>query len=277
MSWSLPSFIPQVDVSELFQGVFQGITVIELVRGAVLLFLGFIVAKIISTLVGRATRLQASQHQTMLISKVIYYVIIIIFLLLSLDQIVDVTTLMGATGILALAIGFGCRTTTSNIIGGMFLIGEQPFVIGDFLLVNGIIGEVIALDLLSIKLRTEDNVSLRVPNDYLLKFTFQNLSRFPIRRLDITIKAGFYDEIDKLKEVLLKLADDAKLCLQYPLPKLFFQEFTESNVQLQFTCWVKNADYDDLQTYMIEQIQKSLKVHEIKIPYQARVIHKVDE
>jgi hypothetical protein len=67
----------------------------------------------------------------------------------------------------------------------MFLIAERSFVVGDLLDVNGRLGFVISIDLLSVKLRTFDNLMMRVPNEEMIKTTVLNLTRFPIRRLDL--------------------------------------------------------------------------------------------
>ena len=40
----------------------------------------------------------------------------------------ELNALLGAAGVMTVAIGFAAQTSTSNLIAGLFLIGERPFV-----------------------------------------------------------------------------------------------------------------------------------------------------
>ena len=83
-----------------------------------------------------------------------------------------------AAGLLTVALGFAAQTSASNLISGLFLLGERPFVVGDVIrLASGITGEVVGIDLLSVKIRTFDNLLVRVPNETLLKSELTNLTR----------------------------------------------------------------------------------------------------
>ena len=54
----------------------------------------------------------------------------------------QLSALLGAAGLFTVAIGFAAKTSISNLISGLFLIGERPFMIGDFIKVGEHIGEV---------------------------------------------------------------------------------------------------------------------------------------
>ena len=74
-------------------------------------------------------------------------------------------------------------------------------------------GEVISIDLLSVKLLTMDNVYVRLPNEQLIRAPVHNLSKFPIRRLSITVAINFNENINKVREVLIDVANDYPLVL----------------------------------------------------------------
>ncbi|MEZ4461280.1 MAG: mechanosensitive ion channel [bacterium] len=81
------------------------------------------------------------------------------------------------------------------MISGLFLLGERPFVVGDTLQINDTVGEVVSIDLLSVTIRTFDNLAVRVPNETLLKTTFSEPDAFlPIRPLDILLGVAYRED-----------------------------------------------------------------------------------
>ena len=110
------------------------------------------------------------------------------------------SVLLGAAGVLTVAVGFASQTSASNIISGLFLLGERPFSVGDVIRVGSTTGEVLSIDLLSAKLRTFENLFVRIPNETLIKSEVTNLSRLPVRRLDLKIGIAYKEEVGENKE-----------------------------------------------------------------------------
>jgi small-conductance mechanosensitive channel len=130
----------------------------------------------------------------------------------------SLAVIMGAAGVLTVAIGFASQTTASNLISGLFLIGERSFEIGDIIKVGNTTGEVLSIDALSVKLRTFDNLFVRIPNETLIKSEVTTLSRFPIRRLDLQLGVAYKEDIEQVRKVLMAVADSNPLCLDEPSP-----------------------------------------------------------
>jgi len=131
----------------------------------------------------------------------------------------QLSVLLGAAGILSVAIGFASQTSASNLISGLFLIGEGPFAIGDFIRVGTTEGEVLSIDLLSVKLRTPDNLFVRIPNEQLIKSEVVNLTRFAIRRLNLAVGVAYKEDIPRVRHILMQVATDNPLCLNEPAPR----------------------------------------------------------
>jgi small-conductance mechanosensitive channel len=130
-----------------------------------------------------------------------------IALLLVLHELgINLSVLLGAAGIATVALGFAAQTSASNLISGVFLLGDRAFSIGDVIKLEGTQGEVIAVDQLSIKLRTPDNLMVRIPNETLIKASITNMTRWPIRRLDMPLVVALDTNVEHLRETLLKLA-----------------------------------------------------------------------
>jgi len=123
-----------------------------------------------------------------------------------------------------------------------------PFQIGDVIQVGGTTGEVLSVDVLSVKLRTFDNIFVRLPNESLIKSEVRTLSRFPIRRADIQVGIDYASDLAEVRAALLEVADRNPLCLDEPAPLIIFQGFADSSMNLQFSVWATRESYLELKT-----------------------------
>ena len=167
--------------------------------------------------------------------------------------------------------GFASQTSASNLISGLFLIGEGSFEIGDTIQLtlirgNTIEGEVISIDLLSVKLLTQDNVYVRLPNEQLIRAPVHNLSKFPIRRIPITLAINFHEDIIKVREVLLDVANKYPLVLADPKPAVTVTAFRESSIELLFAIWCDRENFFKVRDEMQERIRNGFLDNQIEIP-----------
>ncbi len=142
-----------------------------------------------------------------------------------------ISALLGATGILTLAFGIASQTSMSNLVSGIFIIGEKPFEIGDTINLNGITGEIVSIGFMSVRLRTSENTMIRVPNETLIKSSIINLSHYAERCLLIPVGIGYTADINQVKTLLLDLLNSHPLCLKNPAPVILFDSFGDSNRQ----------------------------------------------
>ena len=232
--------------------------------------LGLLIAKIIN----RRLRARTMNSQArLLVRRFITAVILILSLTWALSIAgVNVGILIGTAGFLTVAIGFAAQTSVSNLISGMFLMAEQPFKVGDVIEVSGRTGSVIAIDLLSVKLRTFDNLMVRIPNETMLKSDVVNLTHFEIRRYDLQLGVAYDEEIEHVRQVLFAVADSNTLCLREPKPQIIFIGFGESSINLQFSVWAKKESFLELRNSIAEQVKNALDQADITIPFPHRVL-----
>ncbi len=244
------------------------------IRIGVLLFVGFPLILSFAALVGRSTRKRLTPQANMLIRKgIVYFGSIVIFIAVLNQSGYQLTALLGAAGIVGIAIGFASQTSVSNIISGLFLISEKPFAVGDIIQVGTTKGIILSIDLLSVKLRTFDNHFIRIPNEVLIKNEVRNISRFPIRRLDIEVGVAYKENIQKVREVLLDIADKEPLCLDEPEPDVRFQNFGDSALEFLYAIWCIREDYIKLKKKIMQQIKERFDEEGIEIPFPHRTLY----
>lgn len=247
----------------------------EQVRAIVRAALIMIVGVILSRLVSRRLRLGLLQaQQSMIARKLLSTTLLIVFFAWAISTLgLNIGVVLGAAGVLTVALGFAAQTSVSNLISGAFLMAEGPFAIGDVIRVGDVTGEVLSIDALSIKLRTFDNLMVRVPNETMLKANIINLSHFPIRRYDMQIGVAYDSDIEQVRQALEQVALDNPLCLTDPAPTLIFLAYGDSALQLQFSVWAARETFLDMRTSMHLEVKRAFDRQGIQIPFPQRTIH----
>lgn len=246
---------------------------VMLVRAGLILTVGLLLAPLAARLVTRAMRQRFSVHHTQLARRLVFYVVLALFLASALRELgFSLAVLMGAAGVLTVAIGFASQTSASNLISGLFLIGERPFEVGDTIQVGGTSGEVLSIDALSVKLRTFDNLYVRIPNESLIKSEVVNLTRFPIRRLDLKFGVAYSEDINRVRDVLLRVAERNPLCLDEPAPVFIFQGFGDSALELQLSLWARRQNFLALRNSVTAEIKAAFDAAGIEIPFPHRTL-----
>lgn len=229
---------------------------------------------VLAAVVGRGVRRRVSAQSAMLIRKGILYLGVGGVLMSALYQMgFQLTALLGAAGIVGIAIGFASQTSVSNVISGLFLISEKPFEVDDVIKVGQTKGIVLSVDLLSVKLRTFDNQMVRIPNETIIKTEVTNITRFPIRRLDVRLQVAYSSDVQQVRDLLAKIATDNPHCLDEPAPLILFTNFGDSGLEFLFGVWFAKADFLLLRNTIMEDIKNAFQAAGIQIPFPRRTLY----
>lgn len=240
----------------------------SLVRALLTVLVGLLLARMLASATVRFFNGRLDAHRSMILRRLVFYLVLGLAVATALNELgFKLGVLLGAAGILSVAIGFASQTSASNLISGLFLVGERPFGIGDAIQVGGTTGEVLSIDLLSVKLRTFDNLFVRIPNETLIKSEVVNLSRFPIRRVDLLLAVARKEDIGRVRELLFAVAEANPLCLEEPKPLFIVAGFGASSIDLQFSVWAKRENFLELKNGMYEEIKRAFDAHGIEIPF----------
>ena len=263
------------DVASSFTSIFTNINferLSEIAVALILCLIGFVIARLVSNTFIRTIGSRFNAHQRLLWRRGIFYFIFLLFIMTSLREAgFKLSVFLGAAGILTVALGFASQTSATNLISGLFLIGEGSFEVGDTIqitLIRGqtIEGEVISIDLLSVKLLTLDNVYIRLPNEQLIRTPVMNLSKYPIRRIPITLAINFHEDIIKVRQVLLDVASKYPLVMDDPKPTVTVTAFRESSIELLFAVWCRQENALKVRDEMQERVRNGFLENEIEIP-----------
>jgi small-conductance mechanosensitive channel len=237
-------------------------------KGFLILIIGYLLARFARNGVGRIKVANLTPHSMILLKRVVFYGILILTFISVMKELgFDLSVVLGAAGIFSVAIGFASQTSASNLISGLFLMMERPFSVGDIIRVESTTGEVISIDLLSVKLRTFDNLFVRIPNESMIKTQVTTLTRFPIRRADLQVGIAYKEDIERVKEILNNVATKNTLCLDEPAPLFILLGFGSSSVDIQLSVWAKKENFLALKNSMYQEIKKTFDEQNIEIPF----------
>lgn len=179
----------------------------------------------------------------------------------------NVTALLGAAGVLGVAIGFASQTSFSNIISGFFLLMERPFSIGDIIKSDDVVGVVEGIDLLSVRVRTLDNKMVRLPNEMVLKQSLVNQTYYPVKRIDCILSVTYTEDASAVMQKIHEVIKNNQLFLTNPAPVVMVNKMTQpelsNEIRLFFAVrvWVATAVFTTAPAVLMQQLKAEFDTH----------------
>lgn len=205
--------------------------------------------------------------------KVVSLLFVIIGLLLVLNLWgVHVGPLLASLGIAGLAIGFALKDFLANIFGGVSIIIDRNFKVGDFIkLDKNTSGRVIDIGLRTTKIKTIDNHVIIVPNGNLSNSRIINYAKpNPATRIALSVSVAYGSDIDRVKRVLLNCVEklDKEILDDGKEARVYFVKM--GDFALKFKLIVPIKDYSKRfknSEILRTVVYKALKRNKIEIPF----------
>ncbi|MBZ9855454.1 mechanosensitive ion channel [Mesorhizobium sp. CA13] len=200
-------------------------------------------------------------------SKIVRYAILVLVVIMVLGQFgVQTASIIAAIGAIGLAIGLALQGTLQNIAAGIMLLALRPFRIGESVEVGSIAGSVEEIGLFATKLRTAEGVYILAPNSTLWNQPVRNFSRNGVRRGDITLSIGSWNDIDRAQKTLLAIAAAERRIKREPAPTAFVAALGESTVSITLRYWTSSADFFAAQADLTKRAKQEFDRERISIP-----------
>ena len=240
----------------------------SIIQFIVILFIIALFFRILNSIVKKITVKKCSLQIQHVINKIIRYAGFTVMVLTAFHRLgIDISAILGAAGIAGVAIGFAAQTSISNIISGLFVITERAFKITDIIEVNGTMGTVQSINLLSVILKTFDNQYVRIPNETIIKANLINYSQFPYRRVKTDLSVAYGTDLRKAEQILLAVARNNAFVLDDPAPSILWTSFSDSGINLTLMAWTKIEDFGNLRNSLFIEIDERIKQENITVPF----------
>ena len=242
----------------------------KLLIAVIILAIGLAVINLLAIIVRKLLPKNWSKQRKMIVNRVIQYsgyVFLFFILMVELDLTKSLTAIFGAAGVIGIIIGFASQTSIGNIISGFFLVSEKSFELGDVIRIGDKTGTVYSIDLLSIKIKTFDNLLLRIPNQTVISSEVINVTRFPIRRFDLDLSVAYKEDLGKVKSIIERVVRNNPLCLDEPEPLITFKSFGDSGINILLGVWFEKANYIKVKNSVFMEIKAAFDAEGIEIPF----------
>ena len=233
-------------MERLVERALQGVNYLPLLSVALLVF---IIISVIGWWLAARNWLFERLAPNAFISGLLRQIVRLVFLGLGLVLALDIMgasaligTILGAAGIVGLAVGFAVRDTVENYIASILLSLRQPFRPNDFVDIAGHQGRVILLTSRATVLLSMDGNHIRIPNSTVFKSVIINYTRHPERRFGFEIGVSPNCDLQEAVETGLEVLNELDFVLKKPLPEGWIHGFGDSTMQLWFAGWINQRE-----------------------------------
>jgi small conductance mechanosensitive channel len=182
---------------------------------------------------------------------------------------VNTSALLASLGIAGFTIGFAAKDAFSNLISGLLIYLDRPFVIGDLVEIEDNYGTVDQITLRSTRIITSEGKMLAVPNADIINKTVASYTNFPHLRLDIEATVGVEEDLDHVRDVLLAQVTQDPNFMPDPPPRVIVTQLNDYNVAVELQAWLKNErQHVDARSALRERAFNALRAAGIDMPFE---------
>lgn len=187
----------------------------------------------------------------------------------------ELSDIVATLGIGSVAVGFAFQDIFKNFLAGIILLIEEPFRIGDEIIVNGYQGTVKHISIRTTQISTYSGEKVLLPNSTVFADAVEVMTAYPFRRTDLGVGVDYNTSLPEAAKILQKTIQDVQGVLQEPFPEIDLVNFGDSSIDFVVRYWTdpKQKQVRYVQTQAIVAIKQALDTANINIPYPIRTLY----
>lgn len=214
------------------------------------------------------------------LNSVFHYLIMFLAVFISLSTLgINLSTLTVFASIVGVGIGFGLQNIASNFISGLIILFERPIKVGDRVLIEEIIGDVVQIKMRATIVKTLDNEHIIIPNSSFLEDKVMNRSaEDPRLRIRVNFGVSYSSDVFHVREVALRVADqigkEFPEVLKEPEPAVGFLDYGDSSLDFVLLIWIITPHNEmKIKSSTRFMLFKAFQEEGIEIPFPQRDLH----
>lgn len=183
--------------------------------------------------------------------------------------------IIATLGLGSVAVGFAFQDIFKNFLAGVLLLLQEPFRIGDQIIVDDYEGTVEQIDIRTTKIRTYNGERVILPNANVFTSAVQVRTAFGSRRTDLGVGVDYNTPLSEAAGILQQLIQEVDGVLDDPQPEIDLVSFNDSSIDFIVRYWTKaeQKEVRRTQTKAIIAIKKAFDQADINIPYPIRTLY----
>ena len=255
------------------------LTLASLFKFACIIALVFVCERLVRRVLVRRFLNHTHLHPSMQygISKIGGYLFIALGFYIALKLVgIDLSSLAVVAGAIGVGLGFGLQNILSNFVSGLIILAERPIAIGDRVEQGDVAGLVTKISLRSTTIVTNDNITIIVPNS---DFVTQKITNWsygdPKVRMRLPIGVAYGTDPERLRTLLVQVAQEHPMVLREPAPELFFSGFGDSSLNFELGVWTAEMTSKPrrFRSDLYFAMERKLRENHIEIPFPQRDLH----
>lgn len=229
----------------------QIITSSKIIGTLLILVVGFYVIRILTKFLNifseRSTHYRTTFKGLIPIIRILGWAAILLFII-SVILKPPIETVIAVTASVGIAVGLAAQDALKNIFGGIMILFDRPFVVGDKIEVGNHYGEVIRIGLRSTRIVTPDDSTVSIPNSEIMS---QSVSNANSGEANCQVVAEIYLPVDvdteKVRQIAVEAAQVSKyVFLNKPIVVLFSNEVKQrkSFLKMKLKAYVMDIRYE---------------------------------
>lgn len=216
------------------------------------------------------------------INRAVFAVVIGTGVMIGLHEMgINIAPLIGAAGVAGLAVSLAAKDSLANLIAGITIVVDRPFVLGDRIELwrapanQATWGDVVEIGIRATKIRTPDNIIIIIPNSEIMMRDIINWTAHGDSiRLRIPIGIAYDADATVSKRLCLEAAAACPGVLERPEPVCIIRSFGDSSVNLELRVWLESArDRRAVEDWLTDHIKRIFDREGIEIPYPKRDLY----
>lgn len=215
-------------------------------------------------------RLDVDETGRSFFQTVIRVVILTLGVVAALAELgINTASLIASLGVAGLTIGFAARDALSNIISGIFIFWDRPFVLGDLIEIDGKYGRVDRITLRSTRVVTVDGKMLAIPNTEVVNSTVASYTNFPHIRIEVSATVGVEEDLGRVRSILLGVVEGDSDYMDDPPPQVVVAELNDYNVLVTLRAWIHEERKHITKRFELrERVFEALRREGVEMPYE---------
>lgn len=187
--------------------------------------------------------------------------------------------IIATLGIGSVAVGFAFQDIFKNFLAGIILLVEEPFRIGDEIVIGDYEGKVENISIRTTKLRTFSGERVLLPNSTVFTDAVKVATAYSSRRTDLAVGVDYNTPLSEASAILESTIPKISGVLENPTPEIDVVNFGDSSIDFVVRYWTapQKKQLRTIQTKAMIEIKKALDKAEIGIPYPIRTVYHFDQ